>query len=112
LMVLFHIEEGWHINSSRPQEGRVPTTVEVTTDLPLRLGAPMWSRPKRVRRGGETVEIYTRTAHAIVPVLEIGGEGAEDGFARIFVRYQPCTDTECGLPVERVYLMPLSLRPE
>ena len=51
-------------------------------------------------------------AQAIVPVLEIGGEGAEDGFARIFVRYQPCTDTECGLPVESVYLMPLSLRPQ
>jgi hypothetical protein len=52
-------------------------------------------------------------AQAIVPVLEIGDdEPAEDGFARIFVRYQPCTDTECGLPVERVYLMPLSLRPQ
>ena len=52
----------------------------------------------------ERVEIQT--------VLEIGDGEPSDGFARIFVRYQPCTDTECGLPVERVYLMPLSLRPQ
>ena len=64
----------------------------------------------RLRNRIEPVERLM--AQAIVPVLEIGGEGAEDGFARIFVRYQPCTDTECGLPVERVYLMPLSLRPQ
>jgi uncharacterized protein YyaL (SSP411 family) len=112
LLVVFEIEEGWHINSSRPQAERVPTTVEVTTDLPLRLGAPIWSSPQQIQAGGEVIEGYRGVAHAIVPVLEIGGEGAEDGFARIFVRYQPCTDTECGLPVERVYLMPLSLRPQ
>jgi hypothetical protein len=58
------------------------------------------------------IEGYTGTAQAIVPVLEIGDGEPSDGFARIFVRYQPCTDTECGLPVERVYLMPLSLRPQ
>jgi len=112
LLVVFEIEEGWHINSSRPQAERVPTTVEVTTDLPLRLGAPIWSSPQQIQAGSAVIEGYTGMAQAIVPVLEIGGEGAEDGFARIFVRYQPCTDTECGLPVERVYLMPLSLRPQ
>jgi hypothetical protein len=111
LLVQFDIEEGWHINSSRPHAERVPTTVEVTTDLPLRLGAPIWSPPQQIQAGDEVIEGYRGTAHAIVPVLEIGDDEPADGFARIFVRYQPCTDTECGLPVERVYLMPLSLRP-
>jgi hypothetical protein len=111
LLVVFEIEEGWHINSSRLQANRIPTTVEVTTDVPLRLGAPMWSPPQKIRAGSEVIEGYTGTAHAIVPVLDLGDEPAE-GFARVFVRYQPCTDTECGLPVERVYLLPVSLRPQ
>ncbi len=112
LLVQFDIDEGWHINSSQATGERAPTVVEVSTDLPLRLGAPIWMPPTQIQAGSEVIEGYTGLAQALVPVLEIGGEGGGDGFARIFVRYQPCTDTECGLPVERVYLLPLSLRPQ
>jgi hypothetical protein len=46
--------------------------VEVTTDLPLRLGAPIWSSPQQIQAGSEVIEGYTGMAQAIVPVLEIG----------------------------------------
>ncbi|MCX7994032.1 MAG: protein-disulfide reductase DsbD family protein, partial [Fimbriimonadales bacterium] len=112
LLVLFQIEEGWHINAGYPQEGRVPTTIEVSTDLPLQIGEPIWMPPQRIKSGSEPIEVYYEQAAAILPVTAIETSEPMDGYVRILVRYQPCTETECGLPVERVYLMPLSLRPQ
>jgi hypothetical protein len=88
LLVVFEIEEGWHINSSRPQAERVPTTVEVTTDLPLRLGAPIWSPPQQIQAGSAVIEGYTGMAQAIVPVLEIG-DGERVGRLRADFRALP-----------------------
>ncbi len=111
LLVVFQIDEGWHINASYPQEGRIPTEVEVSTDLPLEIGAPIWTPPQPLKSGSEPIEVYYEQAAALLPVVAVDTDEPVDGHARIRVRYQPCTETECGMPVERVYLMPLSLRP-
>ncbi|MCS7190760.1 MAG: DUF255 domain-containing protein [Fimbriimonadales bacterium] len=112
LVVLFEIEDGWHINAGFEQAGRVPTTIEASTDLPLRIGKPLWSPPQTIRSGDEPIQVYYERAMAILPVEAIETSEPADGFVRILVRYQPCTETECGLPVERVFVMPLSLRPQ
>ncbi len=112
LLVVFQIDEGWHINAGYPQEGRVPTTIEVSTDLPLQIGEPIWMPPQPIKSGGEPIGVYYEQAAALLPVTAIETSEPADGYVRILVRYQPCTETECGLPVERVYLMPLSLRPQ
>lgn len=112
LLVLFQIEEGWHINAAYPQEGRIPTTIEVSTDLPLQIGEPIWMPPQRIRSGSEPIEVYYEQAAALLPVTAIESGDATDGYVRILVRYQPCSETECGLPVERAFLIPLSLRPQ
>ncbi len=112
LLVVFQIDEGWHINAGINQEGRIPTTIEASTDLPLRIGAPLWMPPQTIRSGSEPIQVYYEHAAAILPVEATEISEPADGFVRITVRYQPCTETECGLPVERVYVMPLSLRPQ
>ncbi|MFN3689819.1 MAG: protein-disulfide reductase DsbD domain-containing protein, partial [Fimbriimonadales bacterium] len=111
LLVLFQIDAGWHINASYPQEGRIPTTVEVSTDLPLKVGEPIWTPPQPLKSGSEPIQVYYEQAAVLLPIEAIETSEPADGYARIRVRYQPCTETECSLPVERVYLMPLSLRP-
>lgn len=111
LLVQFDIDEGWHINSSQATGERANCSRGVHRPA-VASGRAHLDAPTQIQAGSEVIEGYTGMAQALVPVLEIGGEGGEDGFARIFVRYQPCTDTECGLPVERVYLLPLSLRPQ
>lgn len=90
----------------------MPTTIEASTDLPLRIGAPIWMPPQTIKSGSEPIQVYYEHAAAILPVEAIETSEPADGFVRITVRYQPCTETECGLPVERVYVMPLSLRPQ
>ncbi len=112
LLVQFQIREGWHINAPHTQEGRIATEVRATTDLPLEIGEAQWSPPQRVQLGNEVVEVYYRQAAALLPIRALPSSQPAEGFLRIAVRYQPCTDTECGLPEERVYMLPLSLRPE
>ncbi|MCS7300379.1 MAG: DUF255 domain-containing protein [Fimbriimonadales bacterium] len=112
LLVLFQIEDGWHINAGFEQAGRIPTTIEASTDLLLRIGKPLWTPPQTIQSGSEPIQVYYGQAAALLPVEAIETTEPADGFVRITVRYQPCTETECGLPVERVFVMPLSLRPQ
>lgn len=112
LMVLFRIEEGWHINAPTPAEGRVPTQVEVTTDLPLQFGEPVWMPPTRHRIGEEELEVYLAEAGVLVPVIGVTEGELGEGYVRVRVVYQPCTETECALPVERQFLLPLRLQEE
>lgn len=112
LLVLFQIEAGWHINAAYPQEGRIPTTIEVSTDLPLQIGEPIWMPPQRIESGSASLEVYYEQAVALLPITAAETSDATDGYVRVLVRYQPCSETECGLPVERVFLIPLSLRPQ
>lgn len=110
LLVAFEIEDGWHINAAYEQAGRVATTIETSTDLPLRIGAPLWMPPQPIRTGSEPIQVYYEHAAALLPIEAIETSEPAEGFVRVTVRYQPCTETECGLPVERVYTIPLSLR--
>lgn len=105
---MFEIEEGWHINAPEPQPGRIPTQVEVTTDLPVEFGTPHWTPSAPYTVGGETLYVYTQRATAIVPVARAEATGGMEGHVRVV--YQPCTDTKCQLPVERVFLLPVTLR--
>ncbi|MFX5141991.1 protein-disulfide reductase DsbD domain-containing protein, partial [Acinetobacter baumannii] len=92
-----------HINAAYPQEGRIPTAVEVSTDLPVQIGEPIWMPPQRIQSGSEPIEVYYEQAVALLPITAVNASDATDGYVRILVRYQPCTETECGLPVERVF---------
>ncbi len=112
LMVVFDIEEGWHINAPTPAEGRVATQLEVATDLPLEFGEPIWMPTTRHQVGDEELEVYIGQAGALVPVVGVSQGELGEGYVRVRVVYQPCTDTECALPVERQFLLPVQLREE
>ncbi len=112
LVVVFEIDEGWHINAPEEQSGRIPTRVEITTDLPIQFGEPHWTPSTPYTASGETLYVYTESAAAIVPIASAEATGGMEGHVRVRVVYQPCTDTECQLPVERVFLLPVSLREE
>lgn len=112
LVVVFDIEEGWHINAPEPASNRVPTQVEVSSDLPLAFGAPIWLQPQAVSLGGEEVAIYTERAAALIPVSVTNEEELGEGYIRVRVSYQPCTEQECGLPVTREFLLPVNLQEE
>ncbi|MDW8052625.1 MAG: DUF255 domain-containing protein [Armatimonadota bacterium] len=112
LAVVFEIDEGWHINAPTAQAERVATEVRATTDLPIEIGEPVWSPPQRVQLGDELVEVYYQRAEVLIPLRAREVDKPVDGFLRLQIRYQPCTETECQLPVERVFMLPLSLRPE
>lgn len=112
LVVVFEIDEGWHINAPEAQSGRIATQVEVTTDLPIEFGEPHWTPSAPYTAGGETLYVYQESAAAIVPIARAEATGGMEGHVRVRVVYQPCNDTECQLPVERVFLLPVSLREE
>ncbi len=111
LMVLFQIEEGWHIQSAQPTRAHLtPTRVEVQTDLPIEFGEPIWLPPTPYQVGEEQLMVYRGHAAALVPIVGFREGGADEGYLRVRVIYQPCTDTECALPVERQFLLPVSLQ--
>ncbi len=112
LLVVFEIEPGWHIQAAQPTRADLtPTRVEVQTDLPILFGEPIWIPPQPYQVGGEQLMVYRTQAAALIPIVGFReGEPAEEGFIRVRVVYQPCTDTECALPVERSFLLPVSLR--
>lgn len=112
LVVVFQIEEGWHINAPEPAPNRVPTQVEASSDLPLEFGEPIWVPPKTVTLGGEEVAIYTEQTAVLVPVRATQESGQGEGYIRVRVAYQPCTDDSCGLPVTREFLLPVNLQAE
>jgi uncharacterized protein YyaL (SSP411 family) len=113
VMVLFQIDEGWHIGAAQPtRPDLTPTQVEVQTDLPIQFGEPIWLPPQPYQVGEETLMIYREQAAVLLPVLGFGEGGPDEGYLRVRVVYQPCTDTECALPVERQFLLPVSLKEE
>ncbi|MCS7065401.1 MAG: protein-disulfide reductase DsbD family protein, partial [Fimbriimonadales bacterium] len=111
LLVLFDIEQGWHIQAAQTTRADlIPTGVEVQTDLPIEFGEPIWSPPEPYRVGEETLMVYRERAAVLIPVMGVRESGSEEGYLRVRVAYQPCTDTECALPVERQFLLPVSLQ--
>jgi len=110
LMVLFHIEEGWHIQAAQPTRADLtPTRVEVQTDLPIEFGEPIWLPPTPYQVGEERLMVYREQAVVIVPIAGFREGEPTEGYVRVRVVYQPCTDTECALPVERQFLLPVRL---
>ncbi|MEN3000649.1 MAG: DUF255 domain-containing protein [Armatimonadota bacterium] len=110
LMVLFHIQPGWHIQAAQPTRADLtPTRVEVQTDLPIEFGEPIWLPPEPYQVGEETLMVYRGQAAVLIPIVGFQEGGSEEGYLRVRVVYQPCTDTECALPVERQFLLPVSL---
>ncbi|MER3402586.1 MAG: thioredoxin domain-containing protein [Armatimonadota bacterium] len=110
LVVVFDIEEGWHIYSSEPVPNRVPTQIAVSSDLPLEFGEPIWMPAKTISLGGEEVAVYTERAEALVPIAATVAEASGEGYIRVRVVYQPCTERDCGLPVTREFVLPVNLR--
>ena len=110
LTVFFHIAEGWHIQAADSARADLtPTRVEVQTDLPIEFGTPVWSHPKPYQVGGEQLMVYQEQAVALVPIVALREGGPTEGYLRVRVVYQPCTDTECALPIERQFLLPVRL---
>jgi uncharacterized protein YyaL (SSP411 family) len=111
LWVNFNIQEGWHIYPPQPtRPDRVPTRIEVQTDLPIQFGDPIWSSPESVALAGEQQMVYRGEAFVLFPIVAIGEGETTEGYLRVHITYQPCTETECALPVERHFVLPVRIQ--
>jgi uncharacterized protein YyaL (SSP411 family) len=110
LFVIFNIEEGWHIYPPQPvYPDRTPTRVQVQSDLPIQFGEPTWSSPESVALAGEPQMVYRGEVAVLFPIVAIGEGETTEGYLRVHVVYQPCTATECALPVERHFVLPVRI---
>ncbi len=111
LFVVFNIEEGWHIYPPQPvYPDRIPTRIEVQSDLPIQFGEPIWSSPESVSLAGEQQMVYRGEVFVLFPLVAIGEGETSEGYLRVHITYQPCTETECALPVERHFVLPVRLQ--
>ncbi len=115
VLIRFLIERGWHINGAEDvPEDLVPTRIEVSSTLPLVFGDPLFPPPDTLQTGdtAPAIPIYRGELRVVVPVIGIGEVTEDTGEIRARVTCQPCTDTECALPltVELVEQVRLQMR--
>jgi hypothetical protein len=82
----------------------------VQTDLPIQFGDPIWSSPESVALAGEQQMVYRGEAFVLFPIVAIGEGETTEGYLRVHITYQPCTETECALPVERHFVLPVRIQ--
>lgn len=116
-MIRFLMEPGWHILGAEDiPDDLVPTRIEVSSTLPLVFGEPMFPPPDtlQVDETTQPLPIYRGELRVVVPVIGIGEVTEDTGEVRAKVTCQPCTDTECALPLtlELVEQVRLQIRDE
>jgi uncharacterized protein YyaL (SSP411 family) len=94
------IQNGWHVNSDKPDdEFLIPTKVELAPG-PFKLVSATYPKPQTVKLGisEKPAKVYTGEAVVTLKVTpEAGAEKAEE--IRVKVSYQSCNDKVCLRPM-------------
>ncbi|MDE0468717.1 MAG: DUF255 domain-containing protein [Candidatus Poribacteria bacterium] len=94
------IAAGWHINANPAgQDNLIPTTLEVDTDMPVKIIDIAYPKGKSVRFefSDESLNVYE---DSLTIPIKLKQKSNATGSSKVTLKltYQPCNDTECLFP--------------
>jgi uncharacterized protein len=111
--VTLQVPEGWHVNSHRPgQDYLIPTSVAFDSIEGLRLQDIQFPPAARAELGfaGQPLSVYEGTVRIEAVFTTDHDLPPGDYPLRVKVNYQPCSQSECRLPVEVEKTLEIAVR--
>jgi hypothetical protein len=103
LAVVLEIQKPYHINSDKPKEGFIPTTVELASMPPgMQSSTPVFPAARQVEFGvgadKEKIQVFSEQAIIYVPMAVTSEIKPGSHSVEVKIGYQACDDRNCLFP--------------